>query len=108
MDVSVLYKIPKVDILIDSSGIFLHPGRDAPLTSQGKKPIDEIRAMIEMRPKIKAIFIDHMTLILPRKSNPKHYDDFVHELKPWSDLANNYNLSIFMVHHTRKENNDAI
>ena len=57
--------------------------------------------------KIKAIFIDHMTLILPRKSNPKHYDDFVHELKPWSDLADNYNLSIFMVHHTRKENNEA-
>ena len=95
------------ELNIDSKGIFLHPGRDAPLTAEGKKPIDEIRAMIEMRPKIKSIFIDHMTLILSRKSNPKHYDDFVHELKPWSDLANNYNLSIFMVHHTRKEINEA-
>ena len=92
---------------IDSKGIFLHPGRDAPLTEDGKKPIDEIRAMIEMRPKIKAIFIDHMTLILPRKANPNHYDNFVPELKPWSDLANNCNVSIFMVHHTRKENNEA-
>ena len=55
--------------------------------------------------KIKAIFIDHMTLISQIK--PKHYDDFVRELKPWSDFADNYNLSIFMVHHTRKENNEA-
>ena len=67
------------------NGIFLHLGRDAPLTANGNKHIDMMKEMVDMRPKIKAIFIDHMTLILPRKSNPKHYDDFVHELKPWSD-----------------------
>ena len=92
---------------INSDKVAFHPGREASLVSVGQNISDAVRRAIEVCPDIKAIFIDTMTLILPRKSKVREYDDWVHDLKPWADLANDLGVNITMVHHTRKENNDA-
>ncbi|MFL2813431.1 MAG: AAA family ATPase [Candidatus Puniceispirillales bacterium] len=87
--------------------LLVHAGRDAPLTDGKSSTISEIENLLDFHPSIKAVFIDTMQLILPRINKPRDYEAWVHDLKPWADLAQSKNVSILMVHHTRKENNQA-
>ena len=69
--------------------------------------LSEIESLLDCQPSIKAVFIDTMQLILPRTTKPRDYEAWVHDLRAWAELAQSKNVSILMVHHTRKENNQA-
>ena len=53
--------------------------------------------MLDIRPTIKAVFIDTMQLILPRINKTRDYETWVHDLKPWAELSNNKSVAILMV-----------
>ena len=89
---------------LENGEALFHPGRTAPL---GTNPIATVRSILTQRTNVKAAFIDTMHHILPRLKKSRDYEDYVHDLKPWSELALSLNKSILMVHHTRKENNEA-
>ncbi len=89
---------------LEKGEALFHPGRTAPL---GTNPIGTIRSILSQKNNVKAAFIDTMHHILPRLNKSRDYESYVHDLKPWSELAVSLNKSILMVHHTRKENNEA-
>lgn len=95
-------RINQLGLTIDN--VIFAAGREADIGSNGTTFFDDVNELLELRPSIKAVFIDTMTLALPRRAKARDYDDAVHDLKPWSDLAYNKNISILMVHHTRKSN----
>lgn len=96
-----------IQLGIGGESLLVHAGRVAPLTNKDTTAIEEIENMLDIRPTIKAIFIDTMQLILPRITKPRDYESWVHDLRPWAELSNNKSVAILMVHHTRKENNQA-
>ena len=96
-----------IQLGISEESLLVHAGRVAPLTNKDTTAIEEIENMLDIRPTIKAVFIDTMQLILPRINKPRDYETWVHDLKPWAELSNNKSVAILMVHHTRKENNQA-
>lgn len=100
-------KTRAIQLKIDGENLFVHAGRVAPLFNRDATALDEIETMLDMRPTIKAVFIDTMQLILPRITKPRDYETWVHDLRPWAELSNNKSVAILMVHHTRKENNQA-
>lgn len=93
-------RINQLGLTIDN--VIFAPGREADIGSNGTTFFNDVNELLELRPSIKAVFIDTMTLALPRRAKARDYDDAVHDLKPWSDLAYSKNISILMVHHTRK------
>lgn len=97
-------KLRLTQLGLENGEALFHPGRNAPL---GTSPIATIRSILSQKNNVKAAFIDTMHHILPRLNKSRDYESYVHDLKPWSELAVSLNKSILMVHHTRKENNEA-
>ena len=81
---------------------FVQPGREVPLRDAAM----QIQRIVEMRPNIKAIFIDTMETVVSQ-GKTRDYEFWVKEIKPWNLLAEKYSVTIMMIHHTRKPNGIA-
>ena len=81
---------------------FVQAGLENPLLNAAM----QIQRMVEMRPNIKAIFIDTMETVVSQ-GKTKDYSFWVKEIKPWNLLAEKYSVTIMMIHHTRKPNGIA-
>jgi hypothetical protein len=85
---------------INDENLLLHMGRDNPINSNTY--FQTLREMTDDLPEVKAIFLDTMSLVLPRLPKERSYDDWVNDLKPYNELAMRKNVTLLMVHHTRK------
>ena len=97
-------RLKQLEIKPGSGEAYFHAGRTSPL---GDNAFEHIEDFLNQKPSVRAVFIDTMQLVLPKQSKTRDYGAYVHELKPWADLACQKNVCILMVHHTRKNNGDS-
>ena len=78
-------------------------GRLSICTSYPSNNIKALQSHLHQHPEIKFVIIDTMQKFL-RIENLNDYAEVVNKLSPVKELADNYEVSILMLHHTRKGN----
>lgn len=69
--------------------------------------LEALEQCLQARPDTRLIIIDTLKRVRPRENpNARLYDSDYNALGPLSDLAHQYNVSVLVVHHTRKAQSD--
>jgi hypothetical protein len=73
---------------------------------RGAEGLAQVRCWLEQNPTAKLILIDTLAKVRPANKNENRYDADYQAVADWKSLADEFDVGIVLVHHTRKQEAD--
>jgi hypothetical protein len=73
---------------------------------RGAEGLAQVRCWLEENPTAKLILIDTLAKVRPANKNENRYDADYQAVADWKSLADEFDVGIVLVHHTRKQEAD--